>query len=148
MSDKIYIGLNFKIPFVQYFEMCKTLYVPVEERYCPNGHRVVHHRNDKFCSECGEKILTRNENATNTTILNSAWQKNLDNFFECVSGWSNDWFDTELTKYVEIMFRIETFDTDDYIKIIPSEIEIPEHHLIGLVRKYSEEEQIIIYKGY
>lgn len=148
MSDTVYIGLNFKIPFVQYFEMCKPLYVPVKQRYCPNSHNVISFRNDKFCPECGEKILTRDEIITNEHILNNVYQTVFSNEFEMVECWYREWFDTELTQYVELMFKIEQFYSDDYIKIIPMEIKIPKHDLIDLVRKYSEQEQIIIYKGY
>ncbi len=148
MSEKIYIGLNFKIPFVKYFEMCKPLYVPVEKRFCPNLHRVVDFRNYKFCPECGEKILTRNEIVTKEGILNRVFHDVLSKDFEIIQSWYTEWFDTELTEYVELMFKIEEIYTGTYIKIVPSEITIPEHHLIDLVRKYSEEEQIIIYKGY
>lgn len=148
MSDTIHIGLNFKIPFVQYFEMCKTLYVPVNERYCPNNHHIVPFRNDKFCPECGEKILTRDKIITNDHILDNVYQTVFSKDFEMVESWYREWFDTELTQYVELMFKIEQFYSDEYIKNIPSEIKIPKHDLIDLVRKYSEQEQIIIYKGY
>lgn len=102
MSNKI--GIIYTFTRESFYNLCEKLYIPENERVCPNKHEV--NTDDNFCRYCGAPTKTVSKTLTRDELVEYVWETEFDGCgFWAITDVNTD------NEFVKIIFS--EFDHDD-----------------------------------